>query len=138
MTSHAASRKAALLKVDLDAKIRERDKMNIEIAKLQQQYKAYATMAMETRKAASTFEAVKSAIQSPIALTDMVRAMLTNADQPLSAVDIRKQLLEIGYDFNEYANPLAFISTILQRLKKNNQVRLAKYKGKSPCFEWIR
>lgn len=138
MTKSFYSRKAAELSIDLNAKIRQRDKLNLEIAQLQQKLKAFLVLATSDDKAAGMLEMVRNATRSPIGLTDAVRAILTTANEPVSAVDVRNKLIEAGFDLGEYANPLAFIATILKRLTDNGQVKLAGRKGRSPRYEWVR
>lgn len=53
---------------------------------------------------------------APAGLTDSVRAILTEAGEPLTASEIRDRLEAKGLDMKSYSNPLANVHTILRRL----------------------
>lgn len=55
-------------------------------------------------------------LPAPEGLTDSIRAILTEAGEPLTASEIRDGLVAKGFDMKAYANPLANIHTILRRL----------------------
>src|SRR5262245_53771081 len=52
----------------------------------------------------------------PLGLTDACRLVLKNATQPLTALEVRDQLMSIGVDLGKHSNPLASIHTVLKRL----------------------
>ena len=54
--------------------------------------------------------------------TDSIRAILTEAGEPLTATEIREKLEAKGFDMKSYSNPLANIHTILRRLSEAKAV----------------
>jgi hypothetical protein len=58
----------------------------------------------------------------PGGLTDTIRAILTEAGEPLTATEIRVKLEAKGIDMKSYSNPLANIHTILRRLTEAKAV----------------
>jgi hypothetical protein len=59
---------------------------------------------------------------APGGLTDSIRAILTEAGEPLTASEIRAGLEAKGFDMKAYSNPLANIHTILRRLTEAKAV----------------
>src|SRR6266704_3638908 len=51
-------------------------------------------------------------------LTDAVRTVLRASEVPLTATDIRKRLLQIGFDYSNYQNFLATLYLTLKRMEK--------------------
>src|SRR5580658_2892117 len=58
----------------------------------------------------------------PGGLTESIRAILTEAGEPLTASEIREKLEAKGFDMKSYSNPLANIHTILRRLTEAKAV----------------
>lgn len=55
-------------------------------------------------------------------MTNSIRAVLTEAGEPLTASEIRDRLESKGIDVKSYSNPLANIHTILRRLTESKAV----------------
>lgn len=73
------------------------------------------------------------AVQAPAAgITDSIRAVLAEADRPLSAGEIRDQLRDLGFDTASYSNVLATIHTVLRRLREAGEIEssMSKIAGK--------
>jgi hypothetical protein len=69
-------------------------------------------------------------------LTDACRLALKAAGHPLSAIEVRAQLLAMGFDLARYTNDLAAIHTVLKRLIDAGEARfVARHYGK-PAYEW--
>jgi DNA-binding PadR family transcriptional regulator len=66
--------------------------------------------------------ALQGAKPAPADLTDSIRAILTDAGEPLTATEIRTALEAKGFDMKSYSNPLANIHTILRRLTEAKAV----------------
>jgi hypothetical protein len=58
----------------------------------------------------------------PGGLTESIRAILTEAGEPLTASESREKLEAKGFDMKSYSNPLANIHTILRRLTEAKAV----------------
>src|SRR6266481_3724235 len=85
-------------RADLIRSIMERDKLNLEIARLQQLVKALTFAAIKDSETRTSKEAV-------------------------SARDIRDRLNDLGYDLRKYANPLGFVHSVLGRLVEQEKIR---------------
>jgi hypothetical protein len=71
-------------------------------------------------------------------LTDACRAIVRNAANPMTAVEVRNRLAAIGFDLSEYSNELASIHTVLKRLNKSGELRfVARGRGRH-AYEWNR
>lgn len=71
---------------------------------------------------------------SSAGLTDAVRSILAQADEPLSASDIRDRLAALGFDMKSYSNPLATIHTILRRLTETDEANVQKHSKVEPIL----
>lgn len=105
--------------IQLVEKLRQRDVLNLEIIKLQQQIKSLAFFCAETEKQ----EGFLQAVAAEISFTETVHAIVRNAERPLTAMDVRDRLGNYGYDLSVYSNPLAFVHTALKRLARDRRIR---------------
>jgi DNA-binding PadR family transcriptional regulator len=69
-----------------------------------------------------TLPASEEAEMAAVGMTDSIRAILTEAREPLTASEIRDRLERKGFDVKSYSNPLANIHTILRRLTEAKAV----------------
>lgn len=101
---------------NLEALLRDRQQLDIEIAKWQQAVSALKSVAEPDPDEATT-----------TGFTDIVRSVLKAAKEkgPLSAPQVREGMLNFGFGFDlaRYAQPLATIHVVLKRLVKNGEVR---------------
>src|SRR5262247_1338295 len=58
----------------------------------------------------------------PLGLTDACRLVLRGG-VPMTPVEVRDRLLEIGVDLSVYVNDLSAIHTILKRLNESSEIR---------------
>jgi len=74
-----------------------------------------------------------------IKFTDGVRICLKQrCDKPASAPDIRDGLINLGFDFGKYAQPLVPIHNCLKRLVEQGEVRAEKNAdGQTVGYKWI-
>ena len=56
-------------------------------------------------------------------LTDDIYRIISNAEQPLTTSEVRKELNELGGSLAEHRNPLASINAILNRLEESGRVK---------------
>jgi hypothetical protein len=71
-------------------------------------------------------------------LTNACRAILRNAVNPMTPVEVRNRLAAIGFDLSEYSNELASIHTVLKRLNKAGELRLVPRGRGKHAYEWNR
>jgi len=71
-------------------------------------------------------------------MTDGVRFILRRAERPMSAIDVRDELANWGFDMAKYANDLSAIHTVLKRLNKAGEIRLVPRAAGSHAYEWMR
>ena len=94
-----------------DNAVSELARLEAEVAALKQTIAAIAPLVGET---------------APSGLTDAVRKILAEADEPLAASEIRDRLSTMGFDMKSYSNPLATIHTILRRLTESDEAHVQK------------
>lgn len=94
----------------IQKKIRERSQLDTEIAQLQ---------ATEI----GLQNALGQQVRMEIAWTNLALAALNKyPGRPMTAVEIRDELISWGYNFEGVHNPLAFINTCVQRLAEQGRV----------------
>jgi hypothetical protein len=71
---------------------------------------------------------------SPNGLTDAIRTILAQAEEPLSASDIRDRLASMGFDMKGYSNPLSTIHTILRRLTESDEADVQRHGKVQPIL----
>jgi hypothetical protein len=71
-------------------------------------------------------------------MTDGVRFILRRSKRPLTAVDVREELANWGFDMSKYANDLSAIHTVLKRLNKAGEIRFVPRVPGSHAYEWNR
>jgi hypothetical protein len=65
-----------------------------------------------------------------VSLTDDIHRILTTARRPLTAIEIRAELKELGQTLAEQSNPLATIYAILNRLAESGRAHETVKEGK--------
>lgn len=71
-------------------------------------------------------------------MTDGVRFIVRRAQRPLTAIDVREELANWGFDMSKYANDLSAIHTVLKRLNKAGEIRFVARAPGSHAYEWNR
>ena len=71
----------------------------------------------------------------PLGLTDACRLVLRSG-VPMTPVDVRDRLLEIGVDLSVYVNDLSAIHTILKRLNESSEIRLVPRLSGKNAYLW--
>jgi hypothetical protein len=94
----------------LDAAVREYEKLLAEHATLE------GRLAQLKHSIAALTKLCGYEPTVPMGLTDACRLVLRNANQPLTALEVRDRLTSIGVDLEKHSNPLASIHTVLKRL----------------------
>jgi hypothetical protein len=96
---------------NLERLLRERQQLDVQIAKWEQAVAALKSVAEPDDD------------EAPTRFTDVVRAVLRGALEkgPQSPTQIREGMLSMGFDLTKYAQPLATIHVVLKRLVKSTE-----------------
>ncbi len=106
-------------RADLIRAIMDRDKLNLEIARLQQLVKALTFAAIKDSQARTSQENFEAAL----GFTEIVLTIVRTSKEAVSARDIRDRLNDLGYNLSKYANPLGFVHSVLGRLVEQEKIR---------------
>jgi hypothetical protein len=98
--------------------IQERDRMSLEIIRLQRLTSSLAVIANQSEK----YEEMQKGIAAEISFIDTIHAIIRSADRPLNRLDVRDRLASYGYDLSVYANGMGFVHTSLNRLVKSGRI----------------
>jgi hypothetical protein len=114
--------------------IDERDRMELEIGKLQQFLTATHNLLSDDaqKKFESKWQPVadKLNILGKSLKEAVLRALLSASPDWQSSTDVRDRLQAMGFDFSSYSSsPLASVSTTLRRLKEANEVQFKNLEG---------
>jgi hypothetical protein len=71
-------------------------------------------------------------------LTDACRVVLARAEQPMTALDVRDRLANIGFDLSKYSSDLAAIHTVLKRLNRAGELRFVARAPGNHAYEWVK
>jgi hypothetical protein len=71
----------------------------------------------------------------PLGLTDGCRLALRSG-VPMTPVEVRDRLLEIGLDLSGYSNALAAVHTVLKRLNEAGEIRLVPRPDRRHAYLW--
>jgi hypothetical protein len=123
---------------DLENLIQERNRMDMEIAKLRETVRVLSTMVKESEEQMHRRSAIlgSASLNTPN-LTDSVRAALRGAgEQGMTAIETREKLQSAGFDFSSFSNPLASVHTTLKRLIGHKEAVYGNDRGGKPVYVW--
>ena len=72
---------------------------------------------------------------SALTLADAIRLVFKSAARPLSAVEVRSKLDDIGFDLEQFENALASIHTAMSRMIDSEELVKVPDEGKKKAFE---
>lgn len=70
-----------------------------------------------------------------LGITEAIRTILRDANTRMAAADVRRELMERGFDFTGQTQPMASIYKILDRLYKSEEVKRER-DGHKVFFVW--
>ena|ERR1700689_2983605 len=105
--------------VELAQTVQERDRLNLEIVRLQSLVKGLAMTAHHSERA----EKFADAMQNKIGLTQTIETIVNQSADWVSPLQVREQLRASGYDIDKYKNPMAAIHQSLIRLATDGRVQ---------------
>ena len=60
---------------------------------------------------------------SSMSLANAIRVVLGGSDRPITAIEMRGKLVDLGFDLTKYDNPLANIHTAMNRMADSDEMR---------------
>src|SRR5260370_28386580 len=91
---------------DLIRALQDRDRLNLEIVRLQRLASSLAGMANQAQR----YEQTQQAIASEISFIKTVHAIVRSAEPPLTTIDVRERLAPYVYNLSVYAHPLCLLA----------------------------
>jgi DNA-binding transcriptional ArsR family regulator len=79
---------------------------------------------------------IEAARRKPAGLTESISETLRQTYHSLSASDVRRSLVDGGFDLSEYSQPLATVSATLRRLAASGRVEATR-QGRNVTYKWI-
>lgn len=109
---------------ELEAAIRERDRLTLEVARLQELVKSLSAASEISDEERQRLQALKAQIRAEVGLQEVVLSCIRSAPEPIGAIEIRDRI-RLGQlaDLSRYENSLSVIHTAIKRLHKNHQIR---------------
>ena len=99
--------------------VRERDRWNLEILRLQSLVKALAATSAKDER----IEQMNAELQNYVELAPAIEALVKRSPTPITPLEVRDSLMSFGYDIGRYANPMAMIHQTLKRLSADRRIR---------------
>lgn len=118
MTPDAYKQALQKAKADLINAIRQREELNLKIARLDQVVKA---LSAELEKAPN-LEALENALRTGVTFNDLVLSVVNRVPVAVSPIWVRSQLQFHGCDLTRYSNPMAMIHQALKRLAEQGKL----------------
>jgi hypothetical protein len=140
MTKESYRRAFTEAQTELARTIAERDERNARIVQLKQTIRVLGDLLDQDP---DQIEAVISADEGgkPSGITSATRAAfqyakINNYPRAMTVADLKDLMTERGFDFSSQANPIASLTTIVRRLKDNDEVdELTSSDGKR-AYAW--
>lgn len=117
---------------ELVGAIQQRDRLNLEIVRLQRLVRSLAASTAETEN----HEQMLQAISAEISFIETIHAIIRSAEKPLTPIDVRDRLASYGYDLSVYSNPMGFVHTSLSRLKASGRIAEIRRGVYAPNHLW--
>jgi hypothetical protein len=113
-----------------------REQLEVEIARQQRRIAALTALVNESEEVDELLELNLGG------LTDAVRSVFRASERSgLTPVEVRNRLSHLYFPVNEYKNFMATLHTVLIRLEKNKEIRLAildRHEGRDESvYQWI-
>ena len=122
-------------KQELTGLLRQRQEIDHKIAQLQPLISHLESLCRELGDRAAKETATK--VELTTGMTELARITLEEAFLPISASELKKRMESKGFDFSEYASPLAAIHTVLKRLVKSGKVKVVPQKAGKKAYQWV-
>jgi hypothetical protein len=132
MSSEDYKRLFGQAQAELVRAIQERDRLNLEIVRLQRLAGSLAATANQTER----YEQMQQAIAAEISFIETVHAIIRSSERPLTPIDVRDRLAHYGYDLSVYANPMGFVHTSLNRLRDSGRIAEIRSGVYAPNHLW--
>ncbi len=134
-SSYQSAFRQALL--ELERLLTQKDGLERRISDLKTALPLLAKLARSSKQEQATMaELISAAETGSISLTRAVRLALAMAQKPLTTVEIRDRLVERGFEFSSYSNPMAAIPSAVNRMMAVAEITAAtEGRGPGPCGE---
>lgn len=119
MTAQGHNRAIEQIRHDLAEAVRNRDHWNLEVMRLHNLLQAHAVSAVHAEQQ----ERINADWQVFVGISQAIEALVNNAPNGLTPIEVRNALLFYGYDIGRYANPMAMVHQTLKRLVLDGRIR---------------
>lgn len=123
---------------ELEALLKQQERIEERILSLRKAMNALATLVSQHEDKDKDFLDYATATLRKLidtSLTQDIQRIISSSPQPLTAIEIREQLKELGDTLAEQSNPMATIHAILNRLAESGRAKETVKNGKKA---WIR
>ena len=136
-SSYQSAFRQALL--ELERLLTQKDGLARRISDLKTVLPTLAKLAKPSKQEQATMaELIGAAETGSISLTRAVRLALAMAHKPLTTVEIRDRLVERGFEFSSYSNPMAAIHSAVNRMMAVAEITAAAGEGERPAYSAVK
>jgi hypothetical protein len=136
-SSYQSAFRQALL--ELERSLTQKDGLERRISDLKTALPMLAKLARPSKQEMATMaELIGAAETGSISLTRAVRLALAMAQKPLTTVEIRDRLVERGFEFSSYSNPMAAIHSAVNRMMAVAEITAAGSEGERPAYAAVK
>jgi hypothetical protein len=135
--SYQSAFRQALL--ELERLLTQKDGLERRVSDLKTALPLLAKLARPSKQEqAAMAELIGAAETGSISLTRAVRLALAMAQKPLTTVEIRDRLVERGFEFSCYSNPMAAIHSAVNRMMAVAEITAATGEGERPAYSAVK
>jgi len=124
---------------ELERLLTQKDGLERRISDLKTALPTLSKLARPSKHELTTMaERIGAAEPGSISLTRAVRLALAVAQKPLTTVEIRDRLVERGFEFSSYSNPMAAIHSAVNRMMAVAEITAAAGEGERPAYSAVK
>ncbi|HKV82565.1 MAG TPA: hypothetical protein VJP02_30735 [Candidatus Sulfotelmatobacter sp.] len=129
-------RNVAQLRGRLKELCKQRDFIEMQLVQVNLALSSLVRLIADEKERTEIETEINCARRKPAGLTESVSETLRQTHHSLSANEVRRSLVEEGFDLSDYSQPLATISATLRRLAASGRVEATRL-GRNVSYKWI-
>lgn len=98
--------------------------------------RALAKLCELTPEQAQLVEELNARVQRPFGISDAMRSILYLAEKPMTPLQIREALIDMGFDMRKYSFAMACVHSTLKRLANRGEFKITTLGDGRKLYEW--
>lgn len=115
---------------------KQRDFIDMQLVQVNLALSSLVRLVTDEKERKEIEREIEAARRKPAGLTESISETLRQTHHSLSANEVRRSLVDEGFDLSEYSQPLATVSATLRRLAASGRVEATR-QGRNVTYKWI-